>query len=242
MRASFIGLIFAAWILEGVATCFAIGQVEPATLSYQGTLTDTSGQAITGTKTLQVCLYDNPVTTPGPSPGGTAFWCDTYTAAVKNGLFSLVLGRDGNELKPVFNKLNGTTYVGVKLGSDTEMVPRQKLTSVAYAVKAAIADYAYNGVPVGAVNAFAGNGDPSGWLICDGRSLMKTDYPNLYAVIGSSHGSVDNDHFNIPDYRGRFLRGRDAGAGRDPDKASRSASASGATNARKSGSALESRN
>lgn len=42
--------------------------------------------------------------------------------------------------------------------------------------------------------------DINGWLVCDGRSLLIADYPELYNVIGTSFGSVDEDHFNIPDY------------------------------------------
>jgi microcystin-dependent protein len=44
----------------------------------------------------------------------------------------------------------------------------------------------------------------------------------LFAAIGTRHGG-DVNNFNIPDYRGRFLRGTDGGVGRDPDRASRSA-------------------
>jgi microcystin-dependent protein len=41
------------------------------------------------------------------------------------------------------------------------------------------------------------------WLLCDGRSLLREEYPLLFNVIGTSFGSVDGDHFNLPDFRGR---------------------------------------
>lgn len=103
-------------------------------------------------------------------------------------------------------------------------------------------------VPVGAVVAFAGQlgtpvpntatpagdipapaGSPAaatvpieawGWMACDGRTLGAAEYPELFAVLGYLYGGSD-DSFNLPDYRGYFLRGADWGAGNDPDAASR---------------------
>jgi microcystin-dependent protein len=59
-----------------------------------------------------------------------------------------------------------------------------------------------------------------GWMLCDGRSLPKAAYPELFAVLGTLYGGT-SDSFRIPDYRGLFLRGVDAGAGMDPDAAKR---------------------
>lgn len=68
------------------------------------------------------------------------------------------------------------------------------------------------------------NTPPSGWLLCDGSAVNRVTYAALFAVIGTSHGSGDGSTtFNLPDARGRFLRFRDAGAGRDPDAAGRTA-------------------
>jgi microcystin-dependent protein len=80
-------------------------------------------------------------------------------------------------------------------------------------------------VPAGTVVAYTGDislGPPDGWLICDGLEVSRTTFPELFAAIGVSHGIGDGTTtFNLPDYRGRFLRGVDMGAGRDPDAASR---------------------
>ena len=71
-------------------------------------------------------------------------------------------------------------------------------------------------------------GDFDGWLSCDGRAVSRTTYSSLFAAIGITHGQGDGSTtFNIPDYRGRFLRHVDGGANRDPDKAGRTAMASG---------------
>lgn len=68
---------------------------------------------------------------------------------------------------------------------------------------------------------------PSGWLLCDGSSVLKADYPALYTAIGDAFGSADATHFNVPDFRGRFARGVAGASPLDPDKASRTASNAG---------------
>jgi microcystin-dependent protein len=83
-------------------------------------------------------------------------------------------------------------------------------------------------VPTGTVVAFAGPVAPAGWLLCDGSAKSRTTYAALFAAIGTSSGSGDGaTTFNLPDYRGSFLRGMDDGAGKDPDVATRIASAAG---------------
>lgn len=47
----------------------------------------------------------------------------------------------------------------------------------------------------------------SGWLLCDGASYLRADYPDLFNVIGTTYGSADGAHFNVPDYRDRVLAG-----------------------------------
>ena len=46
---------------------------------------------------------------------------------------------------------------------------------------------------------------PSGWLPCDGRSLSRTTYSGLFAVLSTTYGNVDEDTFNLPDLRGRVV-------------------------------------
>lgn len=87
-------------------------------------------------------------------------------------------------------------------------------------------------IPIGAVLAFAGeitseaeaNLMLGGWLPCDGRPLPNSgDYTDLFDTIGKSHGEGRDDSgaksgdFNLPDYRGRFLRGV-SGLAADRDK------------------------
>jgi len=84
---------------------------------------------------------------------------------------------------------------------------------------------------------------PSGWLECNGAAVSRTTYADLYAKIGTSHGQGDGTTtFNIPDYRGRFLRGWDHGAGRDPDSVYRTAMNTGGATADHVGSIQDDQN
>jgi len=73
---------------------------------------------------------------------------------------------------------------------------------------------------IGEIIAFAGPASPDAkWLTCDGRSLVRADYPDLFTVIGVTYGAVDSTHFNIPDLRGRAALGSGTGSGLSPRSA-----------------------
>jgi len=49
---------------------------------------------------------------------------------------------------------------------------------------------------------------PTGWLICNDANLLRAGtYADLFAVIGTTYGSDDGTHFNLPDFRGRSAVG-----------------------------------
>jgi microcystin-dependent protein len=54
--------------------------------------------------------------------------------------------------------------------------------------------------------------DPK-WLPCDGASLLRSAYPDLFAIIGATYGSVDGAHFNIPDLQSRSPMMEGTGSG-----------------------------
>ena len=93
------------------------------------------------------------------------------------------------------------------------------------------ANWEYRGTPPGVVESYAGIGAvPPGFLDCDGSAVSRTTYADLFAVIGTRYGTGNGTTtFNLPDYRGYFLRGYDNGAGNDPDVSSRTSSGNGTT-------------
>lgn len=55
---------------------------------------------------------------------------------------------------------------------------------------------------------------PSGWLLCDGSAVSRTDYSNLFALVGTSFGAGNGSTtFNLPDLRGRSIIGVGQGSG-----------------------------
>jgi len=83
-------------------------------------------------------------------------------------------------------------------------------------------------VPTGSIMPWAANGSlPTGFLLCNGASVSRTTYADLFNVIGTAFGTASGTTFNLPDFQGRFLRGRDNSAGRDPDASSRTAQNTG---------------
>jgi hypothetical protein len=104
----------------------------PPLINYQGKLTDANGSPVAdGSYSMTFKLYS-------VLAGGTALWSETQSVSVNNGVYSLVLG----SVTPINLSFDTQYYLGVKVGTDTEMIPRQALTSVSYAFRSAVADTA----------------------------------------------------------------------------------------------------
>jgi len=70
---------------------------------------------------------------------------------------------------------------------------------------------------IGEIVTFASDTSPnSNWLSCDGSSLLRADYPDLFAVISTNFGAVDGTHFSLPDLQGRVPMGDGSGSGLTP--------------------------
>jgi microcystin-dependent protein len=91
-------------------------------------------------------------------------------------------------------------------------------------------------VPIGTIMAYGGDTTnidivnrlrEQGWLPCNGVSVSREEYKDLYNIIGTAFGSNSNTTFQVPDMRGLFLRGVDQGTGRDPDSKDRYSSPGG---------------
>ena len=63
-----------------------------------------------------------------------------------------------------------------------------------------------SGVPSGVMVPFAGKTVPDGWLLCNGASLAKAAYPDLFNAIGYTWGGY-GDTFYLPNYNGRHILG-----------------------------------
>lgn len=60
----------------------------------------------------------------------------------------------------------------------------------------------------GVIYPYAGSTLPEGFLWCDGAAVSRTEYAQLFAVIGTNYGEGDGSTtFNVPDLRGRVTVG-----------------------------------
>ena len=62
-------------------------------------------------------------------------------------------------------------------------------------------------LPAGVILPFAGDIAPNGFLICNGSSVSREQYPNLFNVIGTKYGSENKAFFNLPNLNDRFIQG-----------------------------------
>jgi len=106
----------------------------PGQINFQGQLTDNLGDRVADD------YYEMNFSLYHVSSGGTPFWDEVQTILVENGIYNVILGQAPNQLDP--DDIDGDIYLGIKIGTDAEMTPRQKITSTAFALKSANADFA----------------------------------------------------------------------------------------------------
>lgn len=97
-------------------------------------------------------------------------------------------------------------YVGIAVSST------QILVNIGEAVLNTINPITQSLEGVGFIEAFSGPKTyiPAAYLDCDGSAISRTQYASLFAVIGTTYGIGDGSTtFNIPDFRGKFLRAID---------------------------------
>lgn len=58
------------------------------------------------------------------------------------------------------------------------------------------------GFPIGGGCEWYAATPPEGFLLSDGTSYRRSEYRALFNAIGITYGSVDNDHFNVPNKKG----------------------------------------
>jgi microcystin-dependent protein len=203
-------------------------QNEQKGFSFQGYARDFGGAAYSSQNiTAQFTLYpDGEATTYQEQQNLTT---DAY------GVFHAEIGKllPANFAAIDFSAKKYFMQVEVKIpGGEFVEISNAELLAVPYAkgaenaINAQVAQNAVkadNGNPTGTVISYAGATAPTGYLVCDGTSVLRADYPELFAAIGTAWGSANASEFNLPDLRGQFLRGQDGGVGVDPDRASRTA-------------------
>ncbi len=178
-----LNILFSTWLLSGKAFGIAwasplspnaAAATIPTAFSYQGTLRDVNGNLINGTVNLSLRLY-------GEVTGGTALYTEDFTNVnVRDGLFTVIVGDAKVLPASVFNTF--PLYLGIKVNSDAEMLPRQRLHPVPYAMQSTSAQSALT-----ANNLTPGGGVPGSVVLGTGGA-KEIAFPDGGKITDSATG------------------------------------------------------
>ena len=119
-----ITLIVAVLALASLATADV-----PHMINYQGRLTDSGENPLTGSYNVLFSIYDQ-------ENHGNLLWQEQHSdlngnpVDVQNGLFDVILGENTAIPDSVFD--GSVRWLAIKVGADPELTPRTRLVSVAY--------------------------------------------------------------------------------------------------------------
>lgn len=143
--------------------------------------------------------------------GGGTGAITAATARTALGLGSMAVQND-NAVSITGGAIAGTTDIdAARLTSGLVTQARLGSGSGGAGLKALFDDQTYKtivGVPLGFGGIWYTDTPPSGYLLCDGTSVLRATYPDLFALIGVTYGSVDGTHFTLPNLKQRFPLGR----------------------------------
>jgi hypothetical protein len=113
----------------------------PRKISYQGYLRN-AGAPVNGTVALTFNLYDAPA-------GGLLLWSEAFgSVSVANGVFNVALGVS----TPLDLPFDKKYYLGIAVGSDAELTPRQPLASMPYSIRSSVTNaFVANAVTTSAI-------------------------------------------------------------------------------------------
>ncbi len=106
--------------------------ISTGSIAYQGRLADASGDPLSDTVNMTFRLY-------AAASGGAPLWEEQWTGAnsvqVSDGLFNVMLG-SVNPIGQAVITSNNNLFLGITVGTDSEMSPRVQLGSVPFATQA----------------------------------------------------------------------------------------------------------
>jgi hypothetical protein len=126
------GTLILVFVLLWAQQAGALGFLSPTsssttTISYQGRLADSGGTPVNDTVGMTFRIYN-------AATGGSPLWTETYPAVqISDGLFHVLLGSTTPLPQSLFSD-NDTLYLGITVGADDEMTPREQLASAPWAM------------------------------------------------------------------------------------------------------------
>lgn len=121
-------------ILAAVVSTLALGLAGAAGAAVPGRLTEQGRLFMKGTSTPVTGTVPMVFSIYGAASGGTALWTESYDITLDDGYYSVQLGSKTPFAAGLFD--GSVRYIGLKVGADDEMTPRQEVAAVPYALVA----------------------------------------------------------------------------------------------------------
>lgn len=132
MKNKIVGSTLLAMAFFGAMSVTCVYAAVPKLMAYNGILKNGAGSYLTGTYSMTFRIYDAATT-------GNMLWSEIQpTVSTSSGKFSVQLG----SVTALNLNFSSDYWLSVQVGTDTEMTPRVRLTSMGYSVRA---DYENNG-------------------------------------------------------------------------------------------------
>ncbi|MDD5397322.1 MAG: hypothetical protein PHW24_04715, partial [Candidatus Moranbacteria bacterium] len=163
---------------------------------------DKNSQSIAdGEYDVRFTLYDKDRTQldPYPSNSDSKLWQETQKIYIFQGVLSANLGTT-NKFPMDLDFNNGNFYIGIRIGTDSEMAPRKKLSSVPFANNAALLNGKTVGNQAGDIPVITAKGS------LDAKILGKINQVGTISN-GTWEGSVIADSFIANDLTGKTYNG-----------------------------------
>jgi hypothetical protein len=215
----------------------SVGLVNGMVNVFLGSITDLSGQDFTKTRYLGITIdADGNANTPDPEMVPRQMIIPAFFAKDSEKLmgadWSAILANGSTDPRTGYiagARIAEKTITTDKLADDAVTTDKVKDAAVtagkiaedsitpAHLSAAAMNDLASKFLPPGVIMPYAGPvaNVPSGWLLCDGHAVPSTQYPALFAAIGTIWGSETNitengvTYFKLPNFQNRTLWGAD---------------------------------
>ena len=210
------------FILAFMVAIAANAQNSGLGFNYQAVVRNASGVLLADTTiNLRVSLF------PGQYAQAPT-WVETHEVQTDfSGCFGITVGKGERDDSSVAEHYTDVNFSAIYYWLKIEVIEGNAYREISYSQlpSSPYAESAFNAlIPAGVIVPFGGQVEniPSGWLLCDGSEISRTEYPNLYDAVGVCWGTGDGSTtFNLPDMRGMFLRGVSGESENDPDAADR---------------------
>jgi microcystin-dependent protein len=198
-----------AQVGQEVSSAKASADQGKKTIQLTGTLTNNQGQLVDGDYSVRFAIYTSDRKEIDPYPSDTdkkqRLWEETRSIKIKKGTFLVNLG-EVTDL-PLLTNLNSSQfYVGLRIGTDSEMAPRRKVSTPLFSLNSA------NALRLNGKQAGLNPGDiivlnTSGQINIENlptgtkkdELVMGNDKRLKFTITGASYASLSGQKFTLND-------------------------------------------